>query len=615
MIMRYRAAAYAVLLTCISSAAFGQAEEAISAVRHISVPAARGWRPWAKLPFAMGLPMVVESEGRVFFMGGIFNGDIVSDKVFSFDLRSRTWRARAPLPEIITEGAAAALDGKIYVAGGCARADMKSPVAAARVFDPATDAWTTLAPMPERVCGGLGAAIGGRFYVFGGLTSGGKGELITAHVHIFDPRSGAWSRGGDMPRARVHAAGAPLAGRFLLIGGCRMSGGEFCEEVMTAVDAYDASDGSWSSAPSLPRPLHAHGAAAVGGAVIVAGGRASKHIGPTMESARTLRLAAGASEWSAGPSLPAPTYKPQLFPVADGVALFGGPTNNPDDLIYTLGVPGPFIDPGETRRPDYSPFTPPSFPGPAAPPQVSDAEELPPPSRLDPHAHAVVIGVERYREALPRADFAAGDARLTAEYFKRVLGVPEENLALLTDDRATKSDFEKYFERWLPNQVEPGDKVYVYFSGHGAPNPKSGESYLVPYDADPTYIEETGYSIKRLYGQLSKLPARSVLVALDSCFSGAGGHSVIAKGARPLVLVRKNSVPRPLTVITASSGEQISNSYQKKGRGLFTFFFLQALKENGSDFHAVYKELKPQVSRVARREFNSDQTPEWSGGD
>lgn len=245
---------------------------------------------------------------------------------------------------------------------------------------------------------------------------------------------------------------------------------------------------------------------------------------------------------------------------------------------------------------------------------ATELDDLPVARPVRPHSHAVVIGIERYRENLPKADFSAGDAKLAAEYFKRVLGVPEENLALLSDERATKSDFEKYFERWLPNRVEAGDEVFVYFSGHGAPDAKTGDAYLVPYDADPTYIEQTGYPLKRMYEQLGKLPAKSVLVAMDSCFSGAGGRSVIAKGARPLVSVVQNEVPANITVIAASAGDQISNSYQDKGHGLFTYFLLKGMKEKGSDMKAVYDYLKPEVSRLARRDYNADQDPQWRQG-
>ena len=244
---------------------------------------------------------------------------------------------------------------------------------------------------------------------------------------------------------------------------------------------------------------------------------------------------------------------------------------------------------------------------------ASDLDELPPARTVNPRAVAVVIGIERYRENLPRADFAAGDARLAGEYFRRVLGVADENIVVLTDDRATKSDFEKYFEQWLPNHVEKDSDVFVYFSGHGAPDPAKGDAYLVPYDADPTYIKQTGYPVRRLYAQLGKLPARSVTVAMDSCFSGAGGRSVLAKGARPLVTVQQGAPPARITVLSASAADQISNSYQEKGRGLFTYFLLKGLKEKG-DFKAAYDYLGPEVARVARRLYNSEQIPQWREG-
>jgi len=258
---------------------------------------------------------------------------------------------------------------------------------------------------------------------------------------------------------------------------------------------------------------------------------------------------------------------------------------------------------------------PAAIPAPAAPavPRRSDIDDLPSQGAVRPHAVAVVIGVESYREALPKADFAAADARLAAEYFKRVLGVSEENLALLVDGRATKSDFEKYLEQWLPNHTDKDSDVFVFFSGHGAPDPGKGDAYLVPFDGDPTYIKQTGYSVKRLYALLGKLPAKSVTVALDSCFSGAGGRSVLAKGARPLVTVRTDAPPARVTVLAAAAGDQISNSYEEQGHGLFTYFLLKGLKEKG-DFKSAYDYLGPEVSRTARRKYNSDQTPQWRDG-
>lgn len=237
-------------------------------------------------------------------------------------------------------------------------------------------------------------------------------------------------------------------------------------------------------------------------------------------------------------------------------------------------------------------------------------------------AYAVVVGIEQYRQGLPKADFADHDARIMRDYLVKGLGYQEENVVLLSNDRATKTDMEKYFEKWLVNRVDQGDSVFVYFSGHGAPNPKTGEAYIVPYDGDPAYIDTTGYPLKRLYEQLAKLPAKEVVVLLDSCFSGAGGRSVLAKGARPMGLSSEKAMVAggKTIVMAASSGDQISSTYTTKSHGLLTYFFLKGLQGEGDqnkdgviEIGELFNYVKPQVERVARREYNNEQAPQLLG--
>lgn len=235
------------------------------------------------------------------------------------------------------------------------------------------------------------------------------------------------------------------------------------------------------------------------------------------------------------------------------------------------------------------------------------------------NAYAVVIGIEQYREKLPKADFAEQDAKLVGEYLTKVLGYPEENVVVRTNDKAAKTDLEKYFEGWLPNNAERDSSVFVYYSGHGAPNTKTGDAYLVPYDGDPTFVDKTGFSLKRLYAALDKLPAKDVTVVLDSCFSGAGGRSVLAEGARPLGLSIENPAltTGKIMVLSASAGDQISNTFKEQGHGLLTYFFLKGLQGEGDankdgavEMAELYDYVKPNVQRVARKQYNNEQTPQ-----
>ena len=268
----------------------------------------------------------------------------------------------------------------------------------------------------------------------------------------------------------------------------------------------------------------------------------------------------------------------------------------------------------------------------AAPPQVaavptpimptiqSEVDRVPALSSLKKkHAYAVVIGIEQYREKLPKADYADRDAKLVGEYLTKVMGYPEENVIVQVNERATGRDLEKYFESWLPNNVEKDGSVFVYYSGHGSPSAKSGDAYLVPYDGDPAFLETTGYPLKRLYAALEKLPAGEVTVVLDSCFSGAGGRSVIAQGLRPMGLsVQKAMKASGKTIVlSASSGEQVSSTYMDQGHGLMTYFFLKGLQGEGDTNHdgvielaELFEYVKPNVQRIARKQYNNEQTPQ-----
>lgn len=240
---------------------------------------------------------------------------------------------------------------------------------------------------------------------------------------------------------------------------------------------------------------------------------------------------------------------------------------------------------------------------------------------LKKNAYAIVIGVENYRQNLPKADFALNDARLVSEYLIKVMGYPEENVVTLANEHAALGDFVKYFERWLPNNVEKSGTVFIYYSGHGAPNPKTADAYLVPYDGDPSFIAETGYPLTRLYESLARLEAKEIIVVLDSCFSGGGGRSVLAKGTKPLVMtMNRPAIQKNISVMTASSGQQIGSVYAEKGHGLFTYFLLKGInnedvvKPDGSiKIDDLFGYIKPRVESIARKQFNNEQTPQLMG--
>lgn len=249
-----------------------------------------------------------------------------------------------------------------------------------------------------------------------------------------------------------------------------------------------------------------------------------------------------------------------------------------------------------------------------------DVDEIPAATKGigGPDDAALVIGISRYRDKdIPAVRYATRDAELVAKYLTRVAGVPAENVKVLTDDTATKSDVEAYLTDWLPRRVNERSRVFVYFAGHGSPAATAGEAFLVPYEGQPDFPSKL-MPLKSLMASLEKLPAREIVVALDSCFSGASGRSILPAGARPLVTTIEAPIPsdRKLVVLSAASGSQVSSDYDKGRHGLFTYALLRGLRgeaDTDSDGSVTVGELygyvKEQVGRRASIELNRDQTP------
>lgn len=249
-----------------------------------------------------------------------------------------------------------------------------------------------------------------------------------------------------------------------------------------------------------------------------------------------------------------------------------------------------------------------------------DVDDIPPRVKgyVNNESYALVIGIGNYREKIiPEIKFATRDAEVTAKYFEHLSGIPKNNIKVLTDDKATKSDLEAYLEDWLQKRVTENSKVFIYYAGHGAPDPLGKDAYIVPYEGHPDFPSKL-YPLSKMYDALNRLPAKEVIVMLDSCFSGAKGRSVTSEGARPLVI----SLGAPvlaggkISVIAGSTGSQISSDFSRARHGLFTYFLLRGMRGEADtekigvvDLGSLFAYVRRNVSEKALVEFNRDQTP------
>ena len=254
---------------------------------------------------------------------------------------------------------------------------------------------------------------------------------------------------------------------------------------------------------------------------------------------------------------------------------------------------------------------------------VDIEENIPKTGMKNVNGIAVVIGNREYGGDVPDVEFAVRDAEYVREYLIKTMGYRPGNIFYYTN--ATFSNMKVAFKK-LKNAVkkEKSD-VFIYYSGHGAPDSLSGQGFFVPVDADPTFIKETGYAVKDLYTMLNTLGSKSTTVVIDACFSGSSGgpgsanERMLLKRISPIsihidkaMLTRENSA-----VFSSSTGVQVSSWYTEKKHSLFTYYFLKALQgdaDSNKDNMLTLSEIKDyiddKVPYMARRLNNRVQTPQ-----
>ncbi|MDE5661041.1 MAG: caspase family protein, partial [Muribaculaceae bacterium] len=107
----------------------------------------------------------------------------------------------------------------------------------------------------------------------------------------------------------------------------------------------------------------------------------------------------------------------------------------------------------------------------------------------------------------------------------------------------------------------------------------------------------------------SDLNARSVMVFLDACFSGAErsdreGATIMGKtGARGAVIKAKEAAPKGnMFVLTAASGNETALPYAEKNHGLFTYFLLKKIQDTKGN--VTLKELSDYVIKQVSHQSN-----------
>jgi len=256
--------------------------------------------------------------------------------------------------------------------------------------------------------------------------------------------------------------------------------------------------------------------------------------------------------------------------------------------------------------------------------QASSVSEVDQPIKSqtrNPDAVAVVIGIQEYqrRPDIPDVDFALNDAQAVRRVLIDTLGFSDSRILYLKNADASIGQLKPLFRQQLAGMVKPGvSDLFVYYSGHGAPNGKEG--YLIPWDYNPRYTPtaDSAYPLKELYADLDKLKAKNLTVILEACFSGQSDSGTIIKDASPVGLEVDNQAAMLANgvVISASGGREIATWYRDQKHGLMTYYWLRAMRGEAGDRQGILtpqglkQYLQNNVPSLARQLRGRSQTPE-----
>jgi tetratricopeptide (TPR) repeat protein len=195
-----------------------------------------------------------------------------------------------------------------------------------------------------------------------------------------------------------------------------------------------------------------------------------------------------------------------------------------------------------------------------------------------PRGFALIVGIAHYEKVPAEYDtlkFTEHDAELMQRVLTSKTGgnFAPENVRTLIGPKATREEFRKAVEEWLPSVARPEDRVVIYFAGHGVAG-EGGKGYLALYDVDVERLDETGYPMEKLGAVVrDRIKAQWKVLLTDAC------HSGLVSSDLGLVNEALSNVKGILTLTASKTNESAFEDPDLK-QGIFTYFVARALEGN-----------------------------------
>ncbi len=194
--------------------------------------------------------------------------------------------------------------------------------------------------------------------------------------------------------------------------------------------------------------------------------------------------------------------------------------------------------------------------------------------------YALIVGISQYKNpAIPSLQFADRDALAFRNYLV-ASGVDSSNITLLLNEKASFAETMLSLDELCTQKAKAGDKVFIYFSGHGDVESRviTNVGYLLTYDAPKAVYAISAINVRTLQDYVSTLSAKGVqaIVITDACHSGnlAGG----VEGMKNIQTVLGDKWKDEIKMLSCQPGElSIEGKQWGNGRGLFSYELINGM--------------------------------------
>ncbi|MFY0652740.1 MAG: galactose oxidase [Cyclobacteriaceae bacterium] len=214
------------------------------------------------------------ADDKLFLLGG--RG---IDEMSVFDLKKKVWSTASKPPIEMHHFQCVTYNDKLYVLGALTgKYPDETPIPNIYIYDPETGAWSKGPEIPaDRRRGAAGAVVyKDKIYLLCGIQNGHKSGHV-AWFDEYDPEMDTWTKLADAPRVRDHFQATVVDGKLYAVGGrTSMAPDKTFTETIGEVDMYDIEKKIWYTVPiNLPTQRAGATVVSLGKYVVVVGGESA----------------------------------------------------------------------------------------------------------------------------------------------------------------------------------------------------------------------------------------------------------------------------------------------------------------------------------------------------